>query len=150
VYYNPHKNSKVVKKGAALCKIVSMKKVVKYRWKPRNGCDSRSMTKYNNENSGYLISASLGIGTKFTWIIVVKIFVTDLPSQPFLGHHLHFTAFSMVAICIGLQLFYSLAVFEWISHLFVSYITWFVLLFCRKKKACKKMWRYYMHCIQIL
>ena len=104
-------------------------------------------------NLCYLIPASLGIGTKFTWIIVAKIFVTDLPSQPFLGHHLHFTAFSMVAICIGLQLFYSLAVFEWISHLFVSYITWVVFLFCRKKKACKKMWRYYfycMYCIQIL
>ena len=39
------KNSQAVKKGAALCKMASMKKVVKYRWQPRNGCDGRSVTK---------------------------------------------------------------------------------------------------------
>jgi len=33
------------KKGAALCKMASIKIVVKYRWRPRNGCDGRSVTK---------------------------------------------------------------------------------------------------------
>ena len=33
-----------------------------------------------------LIPASLGIGTKFTLIVVIKLFVTDLSSQPFFGH----------------------------------------------------------------
>jgi len=45
--YNLQKdvNSLAVKKSAALCKMASMKKVVKYRWRPRNGCDGRSVTK---------------------------------------------------------------------------------------------------------
>ena len=33
------KNSQVVKKGTALCKMAGMEKVVKYRWWPRNDCD---------------------------------------------------------------------------------------------------------------
>jgi len=37
----PLKNSQAVKKGAALCKMASMKKV---GWRPRNGCDGRSVT----------------------------------------------------------------------------------------------------------
>ena len=32
-------------------------------------------------------------GTKFTWIIVIKIFAISLPSQPFLGHHHEFHVF---------------------------------------------------------
>jgi len=43
--YLSTQNSQAIKKGAALCKMVSMKKVVKYRWQPRNGCDGRPLTK---------------------------------------------------------------------------------------------------------
>ena len=44
------------------------------------------------------IPASLEIIIKFTWIAAMKIFVTDLSSQPFLGHHLYFTTFFALAI----------------------------------------------------
>jgi len=40
----PLKNSQAVKQGVALCKMASMKIVLKYRWRPRNGCDVRSVT----------------------------------------------------------------------------------------------------------
>ena len=63
-------NSQAAEKGVALCKMASMKKVVKYRWRPRNGCDGRSVAKFfittNQVNLCYLIPASLGISTKFT------------------------------------------------------------------------------------
>ena len=49
------KNSQAVKKGAALCKIASMEKFVKYRWRPRNGCDGKSMTIFFNSNSGEFV-----------------------------------------------------------------------------------------------
>jgi len=42
---HPLKNSQAVKKGVALCKMASMKKVVKYRWQPRDDCDGRSVRK---------------------------------------------------------------------------------------------------------
>jgi len=62
------KNSQAVKKGAALCKMTNIKKVVKYRWWPRNGCDGKSVTKILittiQVNLYCLISASLGIGKK--------------------------------------------------------------------------------------
>ena len=38
-----------------------------------------------------------GIGTKFTWIVVINIFATDLLLQPFLGCHLYFTTFFLLA-----------------------------------------------------
>ena len=41
-----------IKKGVTVCKMTSMKKVVKYRWRPRNGCDGRSETKIDNDSSG--------------------------------------------------------------------------------------------------
>ena len=40
-----------------------------------------------------LIPASLGIDTKFTWIVVIKISFSDLPSQPFLAATLYFNFF---------------------------------------------------------
>ena len=39
------------------------------------------------------IQVPLGLGTKFTRVVVVKIFTINLPSQPFLGHHLGFHIF---------------------------------------------------------
>jgi len=38
-YFNLLKNSLAVKKGAALFKMASVKKVVKSKGRPRNGCD---------------------------------------------------------------------------------------------------------------
>jgi len=40
-----------------------------------------------------LFQVSLGLGTKFTWIVVIKIFAIELLSQPFLGRHLWFHIF---------------------------------------------------------
>ena len=72
------------KKGAALCRVVSMKKVVKYRW---CGCDSRSVTKILiaiiQVNLCWLIPASLGIGTKLTWIVVVAVTNTAIDKDSF-------------------------------------------------------------------
>ena len=45
-------STQAVKKGSALWKTANMKKAVKYRWWPRNGCDSRSM---KNDNSGEFV-----------------------------------------------------------------------------------------------
>jgi len=36
------KTAKLLRKGVALA---SKKKVMKYRWQPRNGCDNRSVAK---------------------------------------------------------------------------------------------------------
>ena len=83
-----------------------------------------------------------GISTKFTWIVAIKIFAINL------YYHSHFLATPFISQLFhtghfeqGHTFFYSQAVFEWISHLFVNYITWIVFLCCRKKKACKQMWR---------
>ena len=40
-----------------------------------------------------LLQVSLGLSTKFTWIVVIKIFAIELLSQPFLGSHLWFHIF---------------------------------------------------------
>ena len=60
---NSHKGviSKTAKlgKSAALCKIARVKKVVKYRWQPRNGCDGRSVAKILQQNSGEFGTNSL-------------------------------------------------------------------------------------------
>jgi len=110
------------KKMCALCKMAGMKMVVKYRWQPRNGCDGRSnLITTIQVNLCCLIPASLGIGTKFTWIVIIKIFVTDLPSQPFLGRHLYFISqlFSYQPFCIGPHLFFSAWLFLSRYHIFL-------------------------------
>ena len=43
---------------------------------------------FNNNNSGQFVVASLGINTKFTWIVVIKI-----PSLPLLAAPFDFTTF---------------------------------------------------------
>jgi len=114
----PLKNSQAVKKGAALCKMASMKKAVKYRWRPRNGCDGRSVTNILITTIQMNLCCLIpGIGTKFTWIVVIKIFsLTYHHSHPPVFHDFFYTShFSQ-----GCTLFYSLVVFEWISHLFVN------------------------------
>ena len=60
-----------------------------------------------------LIPASLGISTKFTWIVVIKFCHQPIPSQPFLGHPFDITTFFTLAIFEqGCTFFYSQAVFE--------------------------------------
>jgi len=88
--YKPTQKQTSCKKGAALCKMASMKKVVKYRWRqPRNGCDGRSVTKSLmmtiQVDLCCLIPASLGISTKFMRIVVIKVLSLTY-------HHSHFWA----------------------------------------------------------
>jgi len=66
------------------------------------------------ENLCCLLPISLGFGTKFIWIAIIKIFTIDLPSQPFLGHHLGFHIFLQWPSW-GHTFFYSLAVFFWLD-----------------------------------
>ena len=84
------------KKGAALCKMASMKKVVKYRWQPRNGCDSRLVIKILITT----IQVNLCCPAKknLLELILLKFLSLTLPSQPFLGPHLYFTTFFILAI----------------------------------------------------
>ena len=128
------------KKGVALCKMASMKKVVKYRWRPRNGCDGRSVTKILittiQVSLCCLIPASLGIGTKFTWIVVIKILVTDLPSQPFLGHHLCFTTFFIIAILHRAAPFFTAWLFLSGYHIFYN-LSCFFSVARRRKHASR-------------
>ena len=50
------KNSLAVKKGAALFKMASVKKVVKSKGQPRNGCDGIGRWQnFNNNNSGQFV-----------------------------------------------------------------------------------------------
>ena len=53
----------------------------------------------------------LGLGTKFTSIVVIKIFTINLPSQPFLGHHLGFHIFFHHSLFEGHTLFLQLGCF---------------------------------------
>jgi len=67
------------------------------RWRPRYGCDGKLIAKTLIMTIQvllcYLLHASLGFGTKFTWIVIIKIFAIILLSQPFLGCHLGFHIF---------------------------------------------------------
>jgi len=57
-----------------------------------------------------LLQVSLGLGTKFTWIVVIKIYAIKLSSQPFLGCHIWFHIFSPWLFGSA-HFFHSLAVF---------------------------------------
>ena len=85
------------------------------RWQPRNGCDGRLIAKILQMtiqvNSVLNPSQAWRRQHKFSWIIVITIFAIDLPSQPFLGHHLGFTSFFTMAFLGTAHFFYSLAVF---------------------------------------
>ena len=99
-------------------------KVMKSRWRPRNGCDDRSMAKFlNNNNSGEFCADSyimkLGWGHKWTWIVVIKIFchrstITAISWLP-IGFHNFFTlAILYRAARLGRTLFYSLNGCLWV------------------------------------
>ena len=68
------------------------------------------------------------IGTKFTLIVIIKIFTINLPSQPFLGRHLGFHIFFHHSLFEGHTLFLQLGCFglDWLSF-FVSFFLFFFL-----------------------
>ena len=53
----------------------------------------------------------LGLGTKFTLIVVIKFFTINLPSQPFLGRHLGFHIFFHHSLFEGRTVFLQLGCF---------------------------------------
>jgi len=86
---------KAVKKGCGP-KMLGWKKMWNQRWWPRNGCDNSSMAKIlitTIQVNLCIFQVSLGLDTKFTWIVIIKSFSIELLSQPFLGHHLWFHIF---------------------------------------------------------
>ena len=94
------KNSVAVKKGAALFKMASVKKVVKSKGAAKKWLwPCRLMGKFLittiQINLCCLILASPGISTKFTWIVVIKIFPSTytITAIFFLGHPLWFDNF---------------------------------------------------------
>jgi len=75
---------------------VLWKKMWNSKWRPRNSCDGRLKAKILifNKNSSEFVEVKCGEGdTKFTWIVVIKIFAFSLPSQPFIGCHFGFHIF---------------------------------------------------------
>jgi len=93
-----------------------VKKMWNPRWWPRNGCDGRLMTKFLittiQVNFCCLLHVSLGFGTKFTWIVVIKNFAISLPPQPFLGRHLGFHILFHNGLFGAAHCFYSWAVLD--------------------------------------
>ena len=77
--------------------MLGWKKMWNQTWRPRNSCDNGSMAKILiakiQVNLCVLLQVSLGLGTKFTWIAIIKIFVIELSPQPFLGCHVWFHIF---------------------------------------------------------
>ena len=66
---------------------------------PRNGYDGGQWQKFHYLGEFVPIHSEAGMRLhKFTWIVSVKIFANDLPSQPFLGRHLYCTTLFMLAI----------------------------------------------------
>ena len=59
----------------------------------------------------FALPPPLGFGTKFTGIVVIKIFAINLPSQPFLGRHLGFHIFFHFGLFGGCTLFLQLGCF---------------------------------------
>jgi len=116
-------NSPAVKKKCAAPKRPLWKKIWNPRWRPRNGCDGRLMAKILittiQVNLCCLLHVSLGFGTKFTWIVVIKNFAISLLLQPFLGRHLGFHIFFPNDLFGATHFFYSWAVLDQISLLFV-------------------------------
>ena len=107
------KNRPIVKKGVALFKMASVKKskgaTKKWLWWYR--LMAKILITIIQVILHCLIPASLGISTKFTWIVVIKFCHPPIPSQPFLGHPL---SFFTLGILTGLHLFLQLVCF-WID-----------------------------------
>jgi len=73
------------KKDMVLEKAIGKKKMWNPRWQTRNGCDGRLMAKILIKIIQCCpLHVSLVFGTKFTSIVIIKIFAISLSSQPFL------------------------------------------------------------------
>ena len=77
---------------------------------------------FNNNNSGEF-GAAWSIGTKFTRIVVIKIFTINLPSQPFLGCHLGFHIFFHHSLFKGRTPFFTAWLFLIRFHFFLYLYT---------------------------
>ena len=85
---------------------------------------------FNNDNSAESVlplHVSLWFGTKFTWIVVIKIYAISLPSQPFLAVTLDFTSFFTITFLGAAPFFYSWGGF-WIR--FTSFCNYIHILQC--------------------
>ena len=73
-----------------LCGLILWKKMWKKKWRPIIGCDGRLMIKILmttiKVNLCCLLHISLGLGTKFTWIVIIK------KKLPLANYHNHFLA----------------------------------------------------------
>ena len=113
-------NSQAVKNRVRPWERLWWKKMWNPRWRPRNGCDGRLMVKIliTTIQVNFVPRPS---GTKFTWIVVIKIFTINLPSQPFLGRHLGFHIFFHHSLSQGRTLFFTAWLF-WIRFHFFLYL----------------------------
>ena len=112
--WNPLKNSKAVKKSCSPTvygKKARMKKGMKCRWRPRN---SKILITTNQVNSVPITSEAGMRQHKFTWVVVIKISATDLPSQ-LLYMYLLPNNFLPWPPCIGPHSFLQLECFELVT-----------------------------------
>ena len=104
--YNPEQPS---------CKMMLWKKMWSPKWQPRNGCGGRLKAKNLittiQVNLCCLLHVSLLFGTKFTWIVIIKIYAFSQPSQSFLGYYFGFHIFFYNSILGGCTLFLQLGCF---------------------------------------
>ena len=88
-------------------------------WRPRNGCDGRLTVKILTMTIQVNLVPKLS-STKFTLIVFIKIFTINLPSQPFLGHHLGFQIFFHHSLFEGRTLICEKSLFK--CHIYILYI----------------------------
>ena len=87
------------------------KKLWNPSWRQRNGCDGRLMVQILiviiQVNLCCLLPASLGLGTKLTWIIAIKFVPWTYHQSHFLAASLDFTTFFILAILNRAALFFT-------------------------------------------
>jgi len=112
-------NSPAIKKVCGPKKAI-LKKDVKSKVAPRNGCDGSLMAKFLiptiQVNLCCPLYISLGFGIKFTWIVVIKNFASSLPCSHFLAATLDFTSF-FTMVFLGPHTFFIAGLF-WIRFHF--------------------------------
>ena len=117
---NLHKNSQKVQ---AMQKKTAWKKLQNQRWWPKSGCDGRIMEKFLittiQANLCCLLQASLGIGTKFTWIVVIKILPLSYHHSHFWASTFDFTTFFMLSFFAWPTPFFTVWLFLCRFHLFL-------------------------------
>jgi len=101
------------------------KKMWNPRWWPRNGCDGSLIAKILimtiQVNLVLDLSETWRRQHKFAWIVIIKIFAINLPSQSFLSRHLGSHIFFHNGLLGGRTLFLQLSFF-WIRFLLVEFL----------------------------